>query len=76
MALNILYIKEKETCSAYVSKINSNCEKQIILLMIPNEEKEGRLHYLAVKKISTSLRETTSKGHGDFFSINCLHSLE
>ena len=76
MALNILYIKEKETCSTYVSKINSNCEKQIILLMIPNEEKEGRLHYLAVKKISTSLRETTSKRHGDFFSINCLHSLE
>ena len=44
--------------------------------MIPNEEKEGRLHYLAVKKISTSLRGTTSKRHGDFFSINCLHSLE
>ena len=27
--------------AAYISKINSNCEKQIILLMIPNEEKEG-----------------------------------
>ena len=26
-ALNILYIKEKETCTAYISKINSNCEK-------------------------------------------------
>ena len=25
---------------AYISKINSNFEKQIILLMIPNEEKE------------------------------------
>ena len=32
-------------CPAYVSKINSNCEKQIISLMIPNEEKEG-WHYL------------------------------
>ena len=31
----------------YVSKHNSNREKQVILLMIPNEEK---LHYLAVKK--------------------------
>ena len=28
-----------ELCPAYISKINSNCEKQIILLMIPNVEK-------------------------------------
>ena len=35
IALNILYIKEKETRPAYISKINSNCEKQIII----NEEK-------------------------------------
>ena len=40
-ALNILYIKEKEIWPAYISKINSNCEKQIILLMIQNKEKEG-----------------------------------
>ena len=32
---------------AYVSKHNSNREKQFILLMIPNEEK---WHYLSVKK--------------------------
>ena len=37
---NILYTKEKEICPAYISNINSNCEKQIILLMIPNEEKK------------------------------------
>ena len=49
VALNILYIKEKEICPAYISNINSNCQKQIILLMIPSEEKEG-WHYLAVKK--------------------------
>ena len=49
IALNILYTKEKEVCPAYISKINSNCKKQIILLMTPNEEKEG-WHYLAVKK--------------------------
>ena len=47
-ALNILYIKEKEMLSAYISKHNSTRERQIILLTIPNEEKEGR-HYLAVK---------------------------
>ena len=39
IALNILYTKEKKIYSAYISKINSNCEKQIILLMTPNEEK-------------------------------------
>ena len=50
--LNILYLKEKETCPAYISKINSNCEKQIIPLTIPNVEKEG-WHYVAVKKLST-----------------------
>ena len=49
IALNILYIKEKEICPADILKINSNCEKQIILLMIPNKEKEG-WHYLAVRK--------------------------
>ena len=36
IVLNILHTKEKEICPAYISKINSNCEKQIILLMIPN----------------------------------------
>ena len=41
IALNILYIKEKEICPAYISKINLNREKQIIMLMIPNDEKEG-----------------------------------
>ena len=31
IALNILYIKEKEICSIYISKNDSNCEKQRIL---------------------------------------------
>ena len=39
ISLNILYTKQTEICSVYISKINSNCEKQIILLMMPNEEK-------------------------------------
>ena len=34
--------------STLYPKTNSNCEKQIIPLMIPNEEKEGS-HYLSVK---------------------------
>ena len=73
IALNILYIKEKEICPAYISKINSNCEKQIILSMILNEDKEG-WHYLAVKNLSTLLRGVTSKHHGNFYCLNCLHS--
>ena len=39
IALNILYTKEKEICPTYISNHNSTREKQIILLMIPNEEK-------------------------------------
>ena len=49
IALNISYIKERKICPAYISKINWNCEKQIIVLMIRNEENEG-WRYLAVKK--------------------------
>ena len=39
IALNILYIKEKQILPGYISKHTSTCEKQIILLMIPNKEK-------------------------------------
>ena len=48
ITLNILFIKEKEIYPVYISKHNATCEKQLILLMIPNEKKEG-WHYLAVK---------------------------
>ena len=37
IALNILYIKEKEICPANTSKPNWYCEKQTILLMISNK---------------------------------------
>ena len=52
---------------------NSTREKQLILLMISIEEKEG-CHYLAVKKLSTLLRGVTSKHHGDFYCLKCFHS--
>ena len=73
IAYNILHIKRKEICPAYISKINSNCERQIILLMNPNKEKEG-WHYLAVKKLSALLHEITSKHKGNFYYLNCFHS--
>ena len=41
--------------------------------MIPNKEKEGS-YYLTVKKLSTILSGITSKHHGDFYCLNCLHS--
>ena len=41
IALNILYTTKKEISPACFSKNNSNCEKQIILFMISNEEKAG-----------------------------------
>ena len=53
--------------------ITKSREKQVILLMIPNEEKEGR-HYLAVKKLSALLHGITSKHKGDFYCLNYLHS--
>ena len=74
IALNISYTKEKQTYPAYISKINSNCEKHVILLMVPNKEKEGLWHYLVVKKLSTLVREITLKHHGAFYCLNCLHS--
>ena len=52
-----LYIKEKDICPAYASEINSNREKQISFLMIPNEEKVG-WRYLALKKNCIIKRNT------------------
>ena len=66
-----MYAKKVKIYCGCVSKNNSNREKQVILLMIPNEE---RWHYLAVKKLSAILRGTTSKHHDDIYCLNCLHS--
>ena len=38
IALNVLYAKKEKIYPAYVSKYNSNREKQVILLMISNRE--------------------------------------
>ena len=70
--LNVLYSKKEKICPAYVSKHNSNRETQVILLMISNREK----HYLAVKKLLALLRGITSKHNSDFYSLNCLYSIQ
>ena len=61
-------LKKKKTYPAYVSKHNSNREKQAIFLMIPNGE---GWDYLAVKRLSTLLRGITSKHLGDFYYLFC-----
>ena len=38
IALNVLYAKKEKIYPAYLSKHNSNREKQVIVSMIPNEE--------------------------------------
>ena len=74
IALNVLYAKKEKIYPAYVSKNNSNREKQVVLIMILNEEKrewsealatwsaseEQQWHYLALKKLSALLRGITS----------------
>ena len=72
VALNILYAKKQKIYPAYVSKYNSSHEKQVILLMNSNGEKQW--HYIAVKKLSALLRGITSKHHGGFYYLKCLHS--
>ena len=62
-----------EICPPYISKLNANCEKQIIVLMIPKEEKEC-WHYLSVKKISVLLRRIISKKNNNSCCLNYSHS--
>ena len=69
IALNVLYPKKEKIYSVYVLKHNSNREKQVILLMIPNGE---GWHYIAVKKLPALLRGITSKHQGDFYCLNRL----
>ena len=67
ISLNILQAKKEKIHPVHVSKHNSNCKKQVILLMIPNGEKIQ--HYLAVKKPSALLKEIKSKNNCDFFCL-------
>ena len=65
-----MYAKKEKIQPAYVSKHNSEREKQVIHLVISDGKK---WHYLAVKKLSALLRGITSKHQGDFYCLNCLH---
>ena len=56
---------------AYKSKNNLTQERQIILLMISDDQK---WHYLVVKNLSGLLRGITSNHKEDFYCLNCFHS--
>ena len=58
LLLMFYMLKKKKTYPTYVSKHNSNREKQLIFLMISNGGGR-RWHYLAVKKLSALLRWIT-----------------
>ena len=55
---------------SYILKHNSDREKKVILLMIPNEQ---RRHYIAVRYKPELIRESMSKDHGKFYLLSCLH---
>ena len=73
IALNILYVpfNTKKIEIAYKSKYDLIREKQIILLMISNDEK---WHYLVLKSLSGLFTGITSNHKEDFYCLNCFHS--
>ena len=60
--LLLMFLMLKKIYLPYVSRHNSNCERQVIPLMISNGR--GQLN-LEVKKLSALLREITSKHYSD-----------
>ena len=74
IALNVLFVphNKKEIEPAYTSKYNYKRKKQVILLMITDDD--NRWHYLAVKSLPALFRGITSTDNGDFYCLNCFHS--
>ena len=75
IALNILFVphNKKEITPVYISKYTHKHKKQIILLMITDDDGK-RWHYLAVRSLSAFLRGISSSNSGDFYCFNCFHS--
>ena len=69
IALNVLFVphNKKEIELAYTSKYNYKRKKQVILLMITDDN--NRWHYLAVKRLPILLRGITSNHHRDFYCL-------
>ena len=78
IALNVSFAKNKKYI-LLISKCHSNCEKQVIFLMIANGERKSKSkgrqrNYLVVKKLLALLRGINSIHHAGFHFLNCLHS--
>ena len=65
IALNILRARKENICVTHVSKHNSNREKQVTCLIIPNGQ---GWHYLEVEELSALLRGITPKHTGIFIA--------
>ena len=74
IALNILFVSynKKDIEPAYTSKYNYKRKKQVILLMITDDD--NRWHYLAVKSLPALFRRITLSYNGNFYCLNCFHS--
>ena len=70
IGLDVLYAENEKIYLPFFSKQNSEGEKQVFILMIPNGK---GCHYLAVKTLSALLRRIMSKHDGGFYCLNCLH---
>ena len=67
IALNILQVNEQKISHFYQSEINKTREKQVILLMVNDNEKQ---HYLAVKILNGLFFKKA--GHSGQYCLNCL----
>ena len=54
IALNILQVNEQKISHLYKSEFNKTREKQVILLMLNDNEKQ---HYLAVKRLNSLFKK-------------------
>ena len=61
-------LKKTKKCPVYISKINLNCEKQIILLIIPNEGK-SLMALCCSKKIICIIKWNYFKMYGRFLLL-------
>ena len=74
IALDILFLphNKKDIQHAYTSTYNYKRKKQVILLMITDDD--NRWHYLAVKSLLALFRRIASSNNGDFYCLNRFHS--
>ena len=82
ISVNVLHTKKKKIYPPYLSKDNSNPQRQVIVSVIPigegskePEAKEDNDIIWQKKELSALLRGITSKRYWKFYCFNWLHSL-